>query len=116
MKEDKQAAATTVYTALQAINYLKVLLSPFLPHSAQALHEMLGFEGRLFGELSIREFKETERVHEGLVYDGTGAIGAWQPETLPPGQALGTPVALFRKLDAEAVVEEELARLGAGGK
>ncbi len=113
VNEDKQAAATTVYTAMQAINHLKILLSPFLPHTAQQLHEMLGFEGQLFGELKIETFKETERVHEALVYDGSAAIGTWAPETLPPGQALGTPQPLFKKLDAEKVVEEELARLGA---
>lgn len=113
VKEDKQAAATTVYTAMQAINYLKVILSPFLPYTAQKLHEMLGFEGQLFGELNIEAFEEEARSHEALVYDGTNASGTWAPQTLPPGQVLGKPEPLFKKLDAEAVVEEELARLGA---
>ncbi len=112
IKEDRQAAATTVYTALQAINYLKVLLAPFLPFSAQRLHEMLGFEGRLFGEQLIATYQESARSHEALIYDGSQAIGRWQPEALPPGQALREPVALFKKLD-ESVVESELARLGA---
>lgn len=112
VKEDKQAAAATVYTALQAINYLKVLLAPWLPHTAQQLHEMLGFEGRVYGDLTIETYQEETRPHAALVYDGSQAIGKWEPQTLPPGQKLGEPVALFKKLDAEKVVAEELARMG----
>ncbi|HEC21827.1 MAG TPA: methionine--tRNA ligase [Chloroflexi bacterium] len=113
VKEDKQAAARTVYTALQAINYLKVLLAPFLPFSAQRLHEMLGFEGQLFGEQRIARYDEATRSHEALIYDGSKAIGRWEPERLPPGQRLQKPAPLFRKLDEKKVLEEELSRLGA---
>jgi len=111
VKEDKQAAATTVYTALQAITNLKTLLSPFLPFTAQQLHEMLGFEGQLFGEQRIKTYSESKRDHEALIYDGSRAIGKWEPTRLPPGQKLKEPVALFKKLD-DSVVEEELARMG----
>jgi len=104
IKEDKQAAATTVYTALQAINYLKVLLAPWLPFTAQILHTMLGFEGQVFGDLAIETYQEETRPHEALVYDGSKAIGRWEPETLPPGQSLGEPVALFKKLDVDEVL------------
>jgi methionyl-tRNA synthetase len=112
VKEDKPAAAATVYTALQAINYLKMLLAPFLPFTAQRLHAMLGFGGQLFGEGHIETFEEETRAHEALTYDATGAVGRWEPERLPPGQALGKPAPLFKKLDAEQVVKQELARLG----
>jgi methionyl-tRNA synthetase len=112
VKEDKPAAAATVYTALQAINYLKVLLAPYLPFTAQRLHVMLGFEGQLFGEQHIEAFEEETRAHEALTYDAAGVVGRWEPERLPPGQALGKPAPLFKKLDAEQVVEQELARLG----
>jgi methionyl-tRNA synthetase len=112
INEDKQAAATTVYTALQAINYLKVLLSPFLPFTAQQLHEMLGFEGQLFGEQRVEAYHEEAHAHEALTYDGSKAIGRWEPQRLPPGQRLRQPLALFKKLD-EKVIVEEIARLGA---
>jgi methionyl-tRNA synthetase len=113
IKEDKQTAARTVYTALQAITMLKTLLAPFLPFTAQQLHEMLGFEGRLFGDLTIAQYAEAERTHEALTYDGSGAIGTWVPERLPVGQAFKQPAALFKKLDEKEVVEQELTRLGA---
>ncbi len=111
IKEDKPAAARTVYTALQAIDHLKTLLAPFLPFTAQKLHELLGYEGQLFGEQHIVSYEEDSRSHEALIYDGTMAIGRWEPQTLPAGQKLRQPVPLFKKLD-EKVAEEELARLG----
>ena len=37
--------------------------------------------------------------------------GAWEPSTLEPGQALREPRPLFRKLDPEQVVADELARM-----
>jgi methionyl-tRNA synthetase len=111
VKEDKQAAATTVYTALQAITNLKTLLAPFLPFTAQQLHEMLGFEDQLFGDQRIETYQETERAHEALIYNGAQATGKWEPVYLPPAQRLKEPVALFKKLD-DALIEEEKAKLG----
>ena len=37
--------------------------------------------------------------------------GSWQPSALEPGQALREPRPLFRKLDPEQVVADELARM-----
>jgi methionyl-tRNA synthetase len=110
VSKDKTTAATTVYVALQAIDWLKVLLSPFLPHSTEKLHQLLGYEGTLFGRLHINTYHETEKSHEALVYEAGRAIGRWQPNTLPPGQQLAKPVPLYKKLD-ESLVEAELNRL-----
>jgi methionyl-tRNA synthetase len=99
------------------IDNLKILLAPFLPFSAQRLHEYLGYDGQLFGTLSIREYAERERTHAALTYDGARAIGRWQPSQLPVGQALREPAPLFKKLGATpaeetAIIEAERARLG----
>src|SRR6185503_6612412 len=83
VKEDKQSAATTVYTALQAITNLKTLLAPFLPFTAQQLHELLGFDGQIFGEQKIEIFAESKRDHEALIYDSAKAGGTWEPANLP---------------------------------
>jgi methionyl-tRNA synthetase len=58
IKNDPAAAARSVYTVLRVIDNLKVLLSPFLPFSSQKLHEYLGYDGQLFGELHIVEYQE----------------------------------------------------------
>ena len=42
IKADKAAAATTVYVILLAVDILKTILAPILPHTAQKLHEYLG--------------------------------------------------------------------------
>jgi methionyl-tRNA synthetase len=81
-----------------------------VPHTAQQLHEYLGYDGQLFGTQQVVEYQEETRSHEALTYDHSGAIGTWAASELPPGQALRPPAPLFKKLD-ESVVEEETARL-----
>lgn len=66
----------------------------------------------MFGSLNIVEYTEATRAHEALVYDGSRAIGRWEPGTLPPGQPLREPAPLIVKLDPE-IVEQERALLGA---
>jgi methionyl-tRNA synthetase len=112
IKEDRAAAATTVYVILRAVDNLKTILAPILPHTAQRMHEYLGYEGQLFGTQHVVEYEEETRSHRALTYDHSGAVGSWTRSELPPGQALREPAPLFKKLD-ESVVEEEHARLEA---
>ncbi|MGD0780261.1 MAG: methionine--tRNA ligase [Dehalococcoidales bacterium] len=86
IKEDKQAAATSLYVAINIISRLKTMLVPFLPFSSQKVHEYLGFNGKV----------ETS---------------GWQPQAVPAGQKLKEPKPLFVKLD-ESIVEEETKRIG----
>jgi methionyl-tRNA synthetase len=111
IKNDREAAATTVFTALRAIDSLKVLLAPFLPFSSERLHRSLGYDRPLFGEIRIARFEEATRSHEALVYDPAQASGRWAPSDLQPGQPLQPPEPLYKKLD-EAVAEVERHRLG----
>jgi methionyl-tRNA synthetase len=89
IKEDRQAAASSLYTAICAIASLRTALYPFLPFSSQKLHEYLGFEGRI---------EDCD----------------WIPQPPLPGQRLKEPKPLFTKLD-DKLVEEETSRLGATG-
>ncbi len=110
-KVDPDDAARSVYTALQVINYLKILFAPFIPFSSQKVHEYLGFDGQLFGDLKIEEFAEETRSHKALVYDGSKAIGEWKAQELKQGQSLREPAPLFIKLE-DTIIAEEQARLG----
>ncbi|NWG15882.1 MAG: methionine--tRNA ligase [Chloroflexi bacterium] len=112
IKDDPADAARAVYAVLRVVNNLKILLAPFLPFTSQKLHEYLGFDGQLFGDLKIVEYTEATRAHEALVYDGSRAMGRWEAGTLPPGQPLCEPAPLIVKLDPE-IVEQERALLGA---
>jgi methionyl-tRNA synthetase len=109
--EDKPTAARTVYTALRAVDSLKILFAPFVPFSSEKLHNALGYDGQLFGDQHIETYEEQTRAHDALIYDSSRASGKWAPSELPAGQALAKPKPLYKKLD-EDIVEQELARLG----
>jgi methionyl-tRNA synthetase len=86
IKENRQAAATSLYVALSIIAQLKQMLCPFLPFSSQKVHEYLGYE---------------EKIEDH----------GWNWQDLPRGQKLQEPRALFKKLD-ESIIEEETRRIG----
>ncbi|MDH4246942.1 MAG: methionine--tRNA ligase [Deltaproteobacteria bacterium] len=111
LKNDAARAQTVLYTALCAVNTLKTLLAPFLPFSCQRLHALLGYAGSVSGEVRFATMtEENGDSHRIITGDYTARTGAWRKERLKPGQTLGTPVALFKKLD-DSVVAEELARM-----
>jgi hypothetical protein len=76
-----------VYVILCAVDNLKTILAPILPHTpvlthrpvrthgTQKLHEYLGYEGQLFGTQQVVEYQEETRAHQALTYDHTGAVG-----------------------------------------
>jgi methionyl-tRNA synthetase len=89
IKQDREAAGKSVYTAIGAISALKTLLYPFLPFTSQKLHNYLGFEG------DVRD-------------------AGWQLQLPAAGQKLPQPQALFVKLE-DKIVEEEMARMASAG-
>ncbi len=114
IKSDRDRAATILYVALQCVNNLKMMMTPFLPFTSQRLHEMLGYDGSIAGPLEFREYTEEDgRSHRVLTGDYAMWEGRWQVTTLPTGQALRQPEPLFKRLDEQLAVEE-LARLERG--
>jgi methionyl-tRNA synthetase len=112
IKDDRNRAGTILYVALQCIDNLKVMFTPFLPFSSQELHELLGHDGWLAGPLEFREVDEDGGAsHTVLTGHYDSWVGSWGPTTLPAGRRLQQPRPLFRKLDPEVVVREELARM-----
>jgi methionyl-tRNA synthetase len=112
LKTDRDRAGTVLYTALRCVDNLKTLLVPFLPFTCQALHELLGFDGYLAGPLEYRDVDEGDgNVHPVLRGDYESWVGSWAPGYLPPGQRLLEPRPLFKKLDPEAVIADEIRRM-----
>jgi methionyl-tRNA synthetase len=122
IKVDKAEAGKTVYTALKAIDSLKVMFAPFLPFTCEKLHGFFNYETPLFGEQYTETVKDSLGEHTVLRYrapvlpkehrdDVSGAEGQWKPSDLQPGKKLNQPGPLFKKLE-EVVIEEERARLG----
>ncbi|MFN2469749.1 MAG: methionine--tRNA ligase [Gaiellaceae bacterium] len=109
IKTDRRRAATVLYVCLRCIDNLRIVFTPFMPFSSQALHELLGHDGWIAGPLEFREIAEEDgSTHEILTGDYDSWIGEWAPTGLEPGQKLREPRALFRKLDLEQVVRDEL--------
>ena len=111
VKTDKATAARAIFTALKAIDSLKILFAPFLPFTSDKLHGFMGYDGSLFGTQSTETLKDELGEHTVLRYNPGGATGKWEPSKLKAGDPLRQPVALFKKLDI-SIVEEERARLG----
>lgn len=86
IKENKQAAATSLYVATNVISGLKTLFHPFLPFSSRKVHEYLGFDGK------VEDY-------------------GWKPQKPEPGEKLREPRPLFTKLD-ESIIQEETSRIG----
>jgi methionyl-tRNA synthetase len=110
LESDRERAGTVLYVALQAIDSLKTIFTPFIPFSSQALHELLGYDGTIAGELEFRTVEEDDGSHEVLTGDYEAWIGEWKPSELAPGQKLQEPRPLFKKLDPE-IVDVELERM-----
>ena len=105
IKTDEAAAATAVWVALQAIDWLRLLWAPILPFSSEAIHTMLGHDGSLFGRQFTEEVTDERGTHLVLRYDHTDAVGTWEAGRLEPGTAFGPVTPLFEKLDADLVAE-----------
>ncbi|HKG54022.1 MAG TPA: class I tRNA ligase family protein, partial [Anaerolineales bacterium] len=112
VKKDKTEAAKSIYTALRAIDSLKVLFAPILPFTSEKLHQYLGYETPLFGEQYMEEVEDSLGVHNVMRYrPSSDPEPKWKHSELVPNQELKQPGPLFKKLE-ESVIEEERARLG----
>ncbi len=110
LKVDREEAGKSIYTALKAIDSLKVIFAPFLPFTSEKLNQIFGYETPLFGEQFVETLEDNLGTHTALRYEGIEGL-QWKPSELKPGAAFNKPEPLFKKLD-KSVVEEERARLG----
>jgi methionyl-tRNA synthetase len=114
VKHNKDEAALSIYTALKAIDSLKIIFAPFLPFTCQRLHEFFGYEAPLFGEQYTEDVSDSLGTHTVLRYQPARAASkstAWRPSELLPGTRLAQPQPLFKKLDVE-IAESERQKLG----
>jgi methionyl-tRNA synthetase len=109
--EQRERLATVLHVTAQAVSDCNTLLSPFLPHSSNAVDAVLGGSG---------DFQPMPRIEEVEDLDGgagypviTGEYTqapAWARRLVVPGTPIAKPTPVFTKLDP-SVVDEELARL-----
>ncbi len=111
IKSDKDEAAKSIFTAIKAIDSLKILFAPFLPFTSEKLNTILGYQKPIFGEQCIEPVKDELGEHQVLRYNPEKASGKWEPSRLKGSEKLQAPQPLFKKLDV-SIVDEERARLG----
>ncbi|HZN20188.1 MAG TPA: methionine--tRNA ligase [Micromonosporaceae bacterium] len=111
LKDDPDRMGTVLHTALQVVSDANTMLSPFLPHSAQKVHELLGGSGVHTPLPELREVSDLDGGPDYPILTGDYSTGArWESVPLPAGRQLAAPKPVFRKLDP-SIVDEELARL-----
>jgi len=109
--EEKPRMGTILHVALQVVSDANTILTPFLPHSAQQVHELLGGTGVHAPMPSIVEVEDLDGGPGYPVLTGDYTVGArWRSVPLVSGTPLATPKPVFRKLDP-SVIDEELVRL-----
>jgi methionyl-tRNA synthetase len=112
---DPERMASVLHVALQVVDDVKTLLTPFLPSSSAKVHAALGGEGRWAAMPELVEIDEETAVGSPSYSILTGDYDTgvrWESRPLAVGRELAAPTPVFTKLDP-SVVDEELARLEA---
>ncbi len=114
LKEDPVRQGTVLHVALQLVDDCKALLTPFLPHSSQRVHELLGNTDQWSGmPRAVEVDEEGGEPYTVLQGDYATAAARWRSTPIVPGTRLEAPTPVFTKLD-DSIVAEELARLESG--
>ncbi len=110
---DPDRMASVLHVALQVVDDVKTMLTPFLPSSSATVHALLGGAGDWAAMPDLVEVPEQTAAGSPSysVLTGNYDTGArWASSPLAVGRPLAPPTPVFTKLDP-SVVDEELARL-----
>ncbi|MEU4247010.1 methionine--tRNA ligase [Amycolatopsis sp. NPDC026612] len=102
LKDDPTRRDTVLHTALQVVSDANTLLTPFLPHSAQKVHEALGGTGVWAAQPELKEVDDLDiagRVNPILTGDYAAEQAKWESKPIEVGTPLQKPSPLFTKLD-----------------
>ncbi|MGW1345777.1 methionine--tRNA ligase [Kribbella sp. NPDC002412] len=111
-ESDPERKGTILHVAAQVVADSNRLLAPFLPHSAQRVHEALGGTGAFLPQPEIHEVDDLDGGPPYPIITGDYSNQPrWAQEPVVPGTPVRAPTPIFTKLAPE-VVDEELARLG----
>lgn len=109
--EDPARMRTVLAVAAQLVSDANTMMSPFLPHSAQKVHEALGGTGVLSPMPQMVEVDDLDLPDRHYpVIQGDYRGGAWERTPLVAGTPVPPPSPVFTKLDDD-MVESELARM-----
>jgi methionyl-tRNA synthetase len=110
--DQRERLGTVLHVMAQCVADLNLVLSPFLPFSANEVDKVLGGPGDV---QPMPELREVDDLDGGAGYPIlTGEYSSarpWARLPIVPGTPVAKPTPVFTKLDP-ALVEDELARLG----
>jgi methionyl-tRNA synthetase len=101
-KDNPERRDTILHTALQVVQDANTMLTPFLPHAAQKVHEALGGTGVWAAQPELREVEDLDvpgRINPILTGDYAGEQARWESTPIEVGRPLSKPTPLFAKLD-----------------
>jgi methionyl-tRNA synthetase len=101
-KDDVARRDTILHTALQVVQDANTLLTPFLPHSAQKIHEALGGTGVWAAQPEVHDVEDLDvagRINPIITGNYAGEQAKWESTPIEVGKPLEKPTPLFTKLD-----------------
>ncbi|MDQ3788375.1 MAG: class I tRNA ligase family protein, partial [Actinomycetota bacterium] len=101
-KDDVARRDTILHTALQVVQDANTMLTPFLPHAAQKIHEALGGTGVWAAQPELQDVEDLDRpgqINPILTGDYAAEQAKWASTPIEVGRPLEKPSPLFTKLD-----------------
>ncbi len=109
--DERERLATILHVTAQAVSDCNLILSPFLPHAANAVDRVLGGAGDVAPMPVIEEVEDLDGGPSYPVLTGEySSVPRWERRPIAVGTRIEKPAPVFTKLDP-SVVDEELARL-----
>src|SRR3954454_1566433 len=112
-ESERERLGTILHVLAQAVSDCNTLISPFLPHSSNAVHAALGGEGVVAPMPRIEEVADLDddapSARYPVITGDYSATPTWESRPVKAGTPVAKPSPIFAKLDP-SVVEEELAR------
>jgi methionyl-tRNA synthetase len=111
--EDPERMRTVLGVAAQLVSDANTMMSPFLPHSAQKVHEAIGGVGVFSPMPRMHDVDDLDlpgRRYPIIDGDYSDQAGRWGRNAVVPGTPVPAPTPIFTKLDDD-IVDAELARM-----
>ena len=100
-----EAAGTTIYTAMNAIDSLKILFAPVLPNTCEEIHRYFSYKAPLFGSLEIVDKMDNGEKHKVLQYENIEeeelGVDRWKPSKLTASTPFLKSKPLFKQIETK---------------
>jgi methionyl-tRNA synthetase len=111
--DQRERLGTILHVVAQCVADLNLVLSPFLPFSANEIDATFGGSGEIQPMPRLEEVEDLDGGPGYPILTGDySRVPAWERRPIVPGTPVAKPTPVFTKLDP-TLVDEELARLEA---